>query len=321
MPLAKRAAMRMLGCSVVSRALRALARARGHRLVLVYHRVGAPAPLGCEIVPSVTVDVFRAHLQALGDVVELVTLDAILAEGGRVAGADAGRPAVAVTFDDDLPSHQADALPLLRAAGVPAAFFLSGRALHGKGPYWFQWLEALIAAHGSERAAAVLGVPEARPADLALACERDSAVQQRLAEASVDVPRPAILDAEGIAALSAAGMTIGFHTLDHSVLPSLDDAALEDAVTRGSDRLAAVAGAAVRYFAYPHGKVDARSAAAVRRAEFTAAFTGIPGPLRPQTNRHRVGRWEPGALGVDDLLVMLALQFHRASPAAGQDGL
>ena len=25
----------------------------GHRLVLVYHRLGAPAPAGCEIVPSV----------------------------------------------------------------------------------------------------------------------------------------------------------------------------------------------------------------------------------------------------------------------------
>ena len=49
--------------------------------------------------------------------------------------------------------------PMLRELGVPAAFFLSGRALHGLGAYWFQHLEALLVAHGEPRAAALLGLP------------------------------------------------------------------------------------------------------------------------------------------------------------------
>jgi hypothetical protein len=29
---------------------------------------------------------------------------------------------------------------------------------------------------------------------------------------------------------------------------------------------------------------------------------------------HRLGRWEPGPLGVDDLLATLTVRLHRASP-------
>ena len=72
----------------------------------------------------------------------------------------------------------------------------------------------------------------------------------------------------------------------------------------------------MRYFAYPHGKADARSAAAVRAAGFDAAFTGRAQPLRRDDDRYRLGRWEPGALGVDDLLVNLAVRLHRVAPAS-----
>jgi hypothetical protein len=106
-------------------------------------------------------------------------------------------------------------------------------------------------------------------------------------------------------------MTVGFHTVGHDTLPDLDDPTLEDAVSRGCEDLAATAGAAVRYFAYPHGKADTRSAVAVRRAGFNAAFTGLAQPVRYGDDVHRLGRWEPGPLGVDDLLVNVAVRLHR----------
>ena len=319
-PLARRTATRALRAPMVNGAVRALARARGHRLVLVYHRVGEPAPAHCEIVPSVPVDVFRAQLQALVETVDLVTLDEVLAdEGMRLAETGCRRPAVAVTFDDDLPSHSAVALAALRDMRVRAAFFLSGRALHGLGPYWFQQLEALLVVHGKARVAALLNVPEGGPADLALACERDAHLRRRVAELAADIPSLGVLERDAIAALAAAGMIVGFHTVDHGILPGMHDAALDDAVTRGRDALAAATGAAVRYFAYPHGKADARSAAAVKRAGFDAAFTGHPEPLRPRDDRHRLGRWEPGPLSVDDLLVKLAIRLHRAARPPAQE--
>lgn len=312
----RRAAARALRAPMVNRAVRALARARGHRLVLVYHRVGEPPSADCEVVPSVPLHVFRAHLQALGDTVDLVSLDEILAREDVPPATSGGRrPAVAVTFDDDLSSHAAVALPVLRDRRVRAAFFLSGRALHGRGAYWFQQLETLLAIHGRAHVAALVGVPGAAAAGLALACERDAARRLRVASAAQDLPVPGLLDRGGLAALSAAGMTIGFHTVDHASLPAMLDGALDDAVTRGRESLAAATGAPVRYFAYPHGRADARSAGAVRRAGFDAAFTGRPEPLRPGSDRHRLGRWEPGPLGVDELLVKLAVRLHRASPS------
>ena len=35
--------------------------------------------------------------------------------------------------------------------------------------------------------------------------------------------------------------------------------------------------------------------------------------ILPRDDRYRLGRWEPGPLGVDDLLVKLALRLHRAA--------
>jgi peptidoglycan/xylan/chitin deacetylase (PgdA/CDA1 family) len=313
--IARRGVTLLLRSPVVNRAVRALARARGHSLVLVYHRVGPLTNPECQVVPSVAQDLFRAQLQALGDIVDFVRLDDLLASARAARGALSHRRlSIAVTFDDDLPSHASHALPILRELQVPAAFFLSGRALHGRGPYWFQRLEALLTTHGPAHTAALLGQPTCTPAMLALACEQHLELRQRVADVSAYVPETHVLDREDLRELAAAGMTIGFHTVEHPVLTLMSDPALQVAVRHGRERLAAAAGRPVRYCAYPHGKSDARVALAVRMAGFDAAFTGRPEPLCPRHDRFAIGRWEPGAIGVDDVLVKLALYLHRPMP-------
>jgi peptidoglycan/xylan/chitin deacetylase (PgdA/CDA1 family) len=317
MSWAARAGRASLRSPAVNRAVRALARLRGNDLVLVYHRVGPVAPPGCEVIPAVPQDVFRSQLQALGDTVDLVTLDALLApNGARTTRREPRRPRVAITFDDDLRSHVDVTLPILRELGAPAAFFLSGRSLHGLGAYWFQHLEALLVAQGEPGAAAMLGLPGVRGTELVLACEASANLRHRAVDATADRPAPEVLDRRAIAALADAGMAIGFHTVRHDILPALSDSAIQEAVSDGRETLAKAAGVAIRYFAYPHGKTDARSAAAVQAAGFEAAFTGHAQPLRRNDDRYRLGRWEPGALGVDDLLVNLAVRLHRVAPAS-----
>src|SRR5262245_14644771 len=232
----------------VSAAVRTLAKLRGHRLVLVYHRLGPPLSAGCEIIPSVPVELFRAQLQTLGDVVEFVTIDEIVADDARRSGR---RPAVAITFDDDLPSHVEHALPVLRDLDLPAAFFLSGRALHGEGPYWFQYLEALLSARGAAATAASLGLPQSGAESLTMTCAQSAGLRRRVCELADDLPKPEVLEREAMSALGAAGMTIGFHTIEHDIMPGLDDAALGSAVDKGRDELANATGAKVRHFAYP----------------------------------------------------------------------
>ena len=310
--LAHRVATRLLGSETVNSTVRAIARLRGHALVLVYHRVGPGLPPGCDVIPSVPVEVFRTQVEALRQLVDLVALDDIV---GRTT-LPGSRPAVALTFDDDLPSHVQYALPVLRELGVPAAFFLSGRALHGLGPYWFQWLEALLVARGREKTAALLNLSGATPEQLLLAGVGNPDIRRRVCEAAAGLPAPELLDRQGIAALATTGVTIGFHTIDHLRLPGLDDSTLQDAASRGRDDLSSATGRPVQFFAYPYGKVDLRSAAAVREAGFVAAFTGRPAPSRHDDDRYQLGRWEPGPLSVDALVVKLAVRLHRASPVS-----
>jgi peptidoglycan/xylan/chitin deacetylase (PgdA/CDA1 family) len=315
----RRIAAALLRSTTVNRVAREFARLRGHRLILVYHRIGAVTPSECEVVPTVPVDMFRAQLQALGDNVDLMTLEALLArDDSPPVVHQQRRPAVSVTFDDDLQSHVDEALPVLREFGVPATFFLSGRTLHGIGAYWFQHLESLLIAYGQSRTAALLRLPGLMPAELIAACEQSADLRCRVSELATGLPKPRVLGRDAIAALANAGMTVGFHTVNHDDLPGLDDAALDEAVTRGRADLAAATGRPVRYFAYPYGKADARSAAAVRRHGFDAAFTGRPHPVRPRDDRYRLGRWEPGRLGVDDLLMKLTVRLHRAGSSLPQ---
>jgi peptidoglycan/xylan/chitin deacetylase (PgdA/CDA1 family) len=274
-------------------------------LVLVYHRIVAHAPSASAIVPTVASDVFRHHVAALADVGEIVPLESLVGGIGRHA-----RPRFALTFDDDLPSHVEHTLPILRSLGAPATFFLSGRALHGLGPYWFEVLEREIDARGLAAVARELGIDADTPDALALACERDRSLQAWLEDrAGEPGPRLGRGDIEALAA--ADRMSIGFHTLRHRILPPLPPDELEADLAEGREDLEAVVGRRIQLFAYPHGKADTRTAAAVRRANYRAAFTGRPSPVVRGVDPYLLGRWEPGGLGVDDLLVGTAIRLTR----------
>lgn len=299
--------IRKVGRTVArSRVMRAVAvRVARHDLVLVYHRVGEERGPG--LVPTVSPERLRAHLGVLRASGRIVSLADLLDRPG-----DPG-PRFSVTFDDDYASHASAALPALGEAGVPATFFLCGRALHGLGAAWWERLEALLAAEGPERVSRMLGAPTADPEALASRLEGDGPAQRRVVEISPEGPAP--LATAGIRQLVAAGMDIGFHTLDHPLLTSLDDAALDEAVVHGRGALAAEVGRPLEHFAYPHGKADRRVAAAARRAGYRAAWTGWPAPVRADSDRFLLPRWEPGCLDEKDFAAALAVRLHRTAPA------
>jgi peptidoglycan/xylan/chitin deacetylase (PgdA/CDA1 family) len=289
-------------------AIRVAAR-RGHGLVLVYHRVRADGDVPqSEVVPSLGRSRLRAQVEALAELGDIVDLPLLLdPPAGR------SRPRFALTFDDDYPQHAAHALPVLRDVGVPGTFFLSGRALHGLGPYWWERLEALVAANGVAEAGRALGVSGDSPQALAAACETSPGARSRLeAIAPRAVEHP--LDVDGISALAAAGMTLGFHTLEHRLLPALDGDRLAAALTSGRGELAAVTGRPMTLFAYPHGKADQRVARAAAAAGYAAAWTGWPQPSRVDGDRFLLGRWEPGPLEVDSFRAAVAVRLNRAAP-------
>jgi peptidoglycan/xylan/chitin deacetylase (PgdA/CDA1 family) len=284
--------------------VRKIAAQRGRSLVLVYHRVVPEPPPPPAVVPTISSAVLRRQLEALGEVGEIAPLKALVRDHERH-----GSPRFALTFDDDYATHIEHALPVLRELGVSATFFLSGRSLHGLGSYWFELLERLIAERGVAKLSSLLGAPRDGVEGLIDVCERDPA-SQKVVEAEAD-DEPHHLGRADIEALSAAGMAIGFHTVHHDVLTRLDDGELDVAMTLGRRELEHLAGGTLSHFAYPHGKADARTARRVRDAGFDAAWTGRPQAMDRRDDRYLLGRWEPGAIDVDEFLVGTAIRLTR----------
>jgi peptidoglycan/xylan/chitin deacetylase (PgdA/CDA1 family) len=294
---------RVLRRASARRAALQVAAARGRGLVLVYHRLAPGGAAPHEVVPCVPCDLFQRHIELLGEMGDVVPLADLLEPPGSRR-----RVRFAISFDDDYASHHQYALPILRRVGAPATFFLSGRALHGLGPYWWEQLEQLIAERGVREAARLLGVDAATPARLAAACERPER-SARLSVTPIARSAPA-LDGDAIRALADAGMTIGFHTLHHPVLTQLPDAALDAALRAGRAELAAAAGRSVELLAYPHGRADERVAERTRAAGYRAAFATGARPVGPRSDPFLLGRWEAGPLTDDEFLSHLALRLN-----------
>jgi peptidoglycan/xylan/chitin deacetylase (PgdA/CDA1 family) len=296
-------AKRVLHAGVVREAVRSIAAVRGHSLVLVYHRVAPGEPTAREVVPSVSTELFRRQLEALAEMGEIAPLDVLVQDRDRHA-----RPRFALTFDDDYVTHVDHALPVLKALDAPATFFLSGRALHGLGSYWFEVLERLMDAVGLIEISRLLDVQTDGLAELITACENNPALQQKIVQGQ-GTDGPSHLDRSHIEALSSAGMAVGFHTLHHEILTRLRDDELEASLNIGRGELERVVGRPLSHFAYPHGKADPRTAAKVRDAGYEAAWTGRPQPMHRRDDRYLLGRWEPGRSDVDDFLVGAAIRL------------
>lgn len=302
----KAVAKSALAVGVIGDAVRRMAALRGRSLVMVYHRVVRGAPSHPGVVPAIPSDVFRRQVEALAEVGEIRPLEALLEERDRHA-----RPKFALTFDDDFVEHADRVVPMLRAIGAPATFFLSGRALLGLGTYWFERLDRLIDERGADAVGRMLDVPSSDVDALIAACENDPAVQ-RVVER--EVPEDACeLGRSSIQVISGAGFDVGFHTLRHEILPRLSDRELETALSEGRSELERVVGRPLIHFAYPHGKGDRRTADKVRDAGFAAAWTGRPKPIRRASDPFLLGRWEPGPLDVDDFLVGAAVRLIRGN--------
>lgn len=300
----KRTGERVVGLGAVASAMRRLAAARGRSLVLVYHRVAHEVDASDAVTPCIPAPLLRRHVEVLAEVGEIVPLARLLRPASR-----AGPVRFALTFDDDYRSHVDYVLPTLLDLGVPATFFLSGRALRGLGPYWWEALEDLLAAHGPDTAARALGLAPAPPAALALACEADPS-RQALLENDLG-PTGRHLDAEALTQLRHHLATVGFHTLRHPVLTRLASPDLDQALAEGRNELAEHVGQPLELFAHPHGKADERVAAATRRAGYRAAFTGRAEPLRRGDDPHLLGRWEAGPVDVDTLLIRASWRLQR----------
>jgi peptidoglycan/xylan/chitin deacetylase (PgdA/CDA1 family) len=277
-------------------------------LVLVYHEISRPRPEADRLASAMDPDVFRRQLEHLGARYRVVPPSGLRDAVAQTRRGDG--PAVAITFDDDLPSHADTAAPLLRRAALPAAFFLCGTSLGGETGHWWDDLEALVDLGCSgwswpdDNVFDPLrqGVPDAIQT---VAAQIEQLPRQRRDEVAALLrvragsPRRA-LDEAGIGVLCEHGFEIGFHTRRHYLLPTLDDAELAAAMADGRSELEAVVGDRLTMIAYPHGKADARVADAARAARFAFGFTGLARPVGRSTDPLQIGRLDAHAVAAAD---------------------
>jgi peptidoglycan/xylan/chitin deacetylase (PgdA/CDA1 family) len=269
-------------------------------LVLLYHRLeeraGDPAR---ELVPAVAVGEFRRQLRWLTRLFRIVPAASILAEAtGRGRGR---RVPVAITFDDEWPTHADLALPALRAVGATATFFLTGAHLRERTPFWWESLQHaadtgapvgdLVAGDDVFEQAVAITAADPRTRRRMSAQLRARAGPETRSGATPDEIRLLATDAE-----------VGFHTREHDTLTALSDAELEEALRAGRDELEAVAGRPLRLVAYPHGAAGEREARAAQRAGFALGFTAEHEPCGPDSDPWLIGRVEPGVVPIGTFL-------------------
>ena len=285
-------------------------------LALCYHRISDPqGDPERELVPPLGIKGFEAHVRYLNRRCRLVRASELLdAARGRRRGE---RFPVAITFDDDLPSHVRGAMPVLERHGAPATFFLCGASLERPFAFWWErlqraWdrggvdrgmLEELAAGDGNpgeatikQVAAAIRAVPPDR---------RHALAEELVARGGPDPPDSGMRAGE-VERLAAAGFEIGFHTLHHDPLPSLDDRALAEAMIEGKGTLERTAGTPIVAIAYPYGDADQRVAAAARSAGYRRGFAGSGQAVAAGSDPLMLGRHDPGVGTVGDLALMLA---------------
>lgn len=294
-------------------------------LALCYHRIGDPeGDVVRELVPALGTKRFEAQLRHLRARYRLVPASEL---PGAVLGRRRGQPLpVAITFDDDLPSHVSQAMPILRRLGAPATFFVCGASLERPYDFWWErlqraWDRGLVdeqllddleatEAHAEQPsirrvAAAIQELPPGRRDELA------DELGSRAGPASQD----AGLRAQDVARLADAGFEIGFHTLRHDRLPALDDASLAHAMTHGKAALEKAAGAPIATISYPHGEADDRVARAARAAGYRLGFAAYGRAITEHGDPLLLDRRYPAVGTLGDF----ALDLARTLWAAGRN--
>ncbi len=271
-----------------------LMRARNGRAIIMLHGVDdADMPLAD----------FVTAMRWLKRHFRILSLDAML------RNMQEGRPPdimgeVALTFDDGLRNHAESAYPVLKALGLPATFFVCPGLIESG-----QWLWSHEARSRLRRLSepkridliAALQAPASETETImawmkALPLQQRQFAEDHIREATPDfVPtrqeRIAYdpLDWGVLRHLDPRLITVGSHTINHPILPTLNDELMHDEMTRSRAWLESELGRPVDLFCYPNGSQDQR-AHRLAAQTYRAAVSTREGHPFPGVDWHAIPR-------------------------------
>jgi peptidoglycan/xylan/chitin deacetylase (PgdA/CDA1 family) len=291
-----------------SGALRAMEAMPGRDRLIVfnYHRIGddhdSPYDPGLW---SARPDAFEAQVRFLKQHFDLVVPEQL----DDVAAQASGRFAM-ITFDDGYRDNHTVAFPILRAEKAPAVFFVATGYIDAPTvPWWdeISWMLHRSPAASLDLRPYVQDILDCAPGHRARALTKLLSAYKALPQERTTDYLEAIASATGagrhprgggetfwmnwdmLREMSAAGMSIGGHTVTHPVLARMDKASQQREIGICIERIKSEIGKPVRSFSYPVGartcfNQDTRDCLAAMGVDF--AFTYYGGYSRP-------ARWDP----------------------------
>ena len=291
-------------------------------VILIYHRVADPARDIWGII--VGPERFREQVEAIQSVRRIVPLGELIAAVRE--GRSSDRPLAAITFDDGYRDVYDTARPILEQLDAPATVFVVSGLVGAAREFWWDELAYIFlephdlpaelelviggrrrqwtfppgdlhargeACHGFRRQ--FRDTPPA-PIEATLAALRAWAGLERPARAALRAMTP-----DEIARLKGGILGVGAHTVNHPAMPFVDAAGQLAEARESREACEAWLGAPVEHFAYPFGRYDAASVAAVREAGFASACTTVPSVTRAYRDPLRLPRVAPGRMDGETL--------------------
>ena len=188
----------------------------------------------------------------------------------RLADGSLPARAVSLTFDDGYENNLSVAAPLLAKYGVPGTIFVAADAIE-RGIMWNDLIiEAVRQADGQIDARCcgqgVLPVDDENRLELSRQLiasvqyrptrERLQAAEALFAGVASGPPARQMLRPEQLPELSAYGIEVGAHTMNHPILKLLDEAEARREIEMSRDWVEEMTGERPSLFAYPNGKRD-----------------------------------------------------------------
>lgn len=290
-------------------------------LTLCFHRIGSGEGSAWErTLWDTTLEELDRRLRFLRRHAEVITPEDLIGLETAPRG-----PHVLLTFDDGYREWATEVLPLLRAHGVKAAFFLAtGFIDEPRAPWWYElpWMareSEVEALPDGEWLAEPLRLSENRDAAIEVLLDTYKALPGERCEEFLDwvaevggsgrcdprSVRDDWLTWEMVRELRDAGMEIGGHTVDHPVLSRLPAEDQREQIATCARRIEAELERPMRMFAYPVGLPDSfgdEARAALRAEGVRVAFAYHGGyarfgqPLDPLDVPRVTGGMEPQIL-------------------------
>jgi peptidoglycan/xylan/chitin deacetylase (PgdA/CDA1 family) len=242
--------------------------------ILTYHHVAAhdPAYPYDAGVADASPKQFRRQMEMLARHGTPIGIDELVR---ALDGAPLPKNPVMVTFDDGYRSCHDVALPILRAVGMRAAFFVPTGYVQERKIYWWERIALALSSARKERATLVyprrIELEAKNPgshriltdvikntAGLHLQRFLDGLCAALGVEWSPEIEAQhadnLVMSWDQIRALSRAGMDVESHTRWHRVLQTLSETELREELTGSREELEAQLGRPVRALAYPVGR-------------------------------------------------------------------